>query len=143
MSAQELSIEALVDNLPQVMQFTEECLETAGCPIRAQMQISLAVEEIFVNIASYAYASEGKKGQAVIRVETAGDPERIEITFMDWGVPYNPLEKEDPDVSASSKERKIGGLGIFLTKKSMDDVSYEYRDSMNILKLTKLLGSAS
>lgn len=143
MSAQELSIEALVDNLPQVMQFTEGCLETAGCPIRAQMQISLAVEEIFVNIASYAYASEGKKGQAVIHVETAGDPERIEITFMDWGVPYNPLEKEDPDVSASSKERKIGGLGIFLTKKSMDDVSYEYRDSMNILKLTKLLGSAS
>ena len=103
--------------------------------MKAQMQISVAVEEIFVNIASYAYAPD--KGSATVCVEVSGDPVTVTITFVDRGVPYDPLAKEDPDVTLSADERGIGGLGIFMTKKIMDDVAYEYRDGKNILTLKK------
>ena len=131
----ELRIEASLDNLDEVMQFVDQELEGADCPIRSMMQIDLAVEEIFVNIASYAYAPG--KGEAVIRVNIAGNPKIAEICFIDSGVPYDPLAKEDPDVTLSAAEREIGGLGIFITKKSVDDISYEYRDGKNILSIKK------
>ena len=132
---QELKIEAEVDNLPQVLAFIEEQLEAVDCPMKAQMQMSVAVEEIFVNIASYAYAPD--KGQATIRVQLEEDPARATVTFIDSGVPFNPLEKEDPDVSLSAEERRIGGLGIYMTKKSMDDVQYAYVNGQNELTLIK------
>ena len=99
------------------------------------MQIALAVEEIFVNIAHYAYAPD--KGKATVRVEVSEAPVRVTITFIDSGVPYDPLAKEDPDVNLKAEERKIGGLGIYLTKQVMDDVVYEYKDNQNILTLKK------
>ncbi len=133
----ELVIEADTQNLPEVQAFVGERLEAADCPPKAKMQIDLAVEEIFVNIASYAY-SPGK-GSATVRVEVSKEPVAVTITFVDHGVPYDPLAREDPDVKLSAGERQIGGLGIFMTKQIMDDVSYEYRDGQNILTLKKNL----
>ena len=131
----ELEIEAEEENLEAVQSFVEEHLEAAGCPARAQMQIGVAVEEIFINIAHYAYAPE--KGSATVRVEVSRDPVAVTITFVDHGVPYDPLAKADPDVTLPAREREVGGLGIFMTKQLMDDVSYEYRDGQNILILKK------
>ena len=136
-NANELELEAVLENLAEVQAFVEEHLEAADCPMKARMQISLAVEEIFVNIARYAYAPE--KGNAAVRVEISDAPVSVTLTFVDNGVPYDPLAKQDPDVSLPAQERDIGGLGIFMTKKVMDDVAYEYRDGQNILTLKKHL----
>ena len=133
----ELVVEALTENLPQVTAFVDARLEAADCPMKAQMQIDVAVEEIFVNIAGYAYAPE--IGMATVRVEVSEEPLTVTITFIDHGVPYDPLAKEDPDVTLSAEQRELGGLGIFMTKKLMDDVSYEYKDGQNILTLRKKL----
>ena len=131
----ELEIEAVAENLPVVQAFVEEHLEAADCPPRAQMQIGVAVEEIFINIANYAYAPD--KGKATVRVEVSEEPVTVTITFVDHGIPYDPLAKVDPDVSLSADDRPVGGLGIFMTKKLMDDVKYEYLDGQNILTLKK------
>ena len=133
----ELQIEAVRENLEDVQSFVEEHLDRAGCSPKAGMQIGLAVEEIFINIANYAYAPG--KGNAVVRVEVSEDPVIVTITFIDHGVPYDPLAKKDPDVTLAAEDRQIGGLGIFLAKKTMDDLSYEYRDGQNILRLKKNL----
>lgn len=133
----EMDIEAVRENLDTVLRFVDERLEEAGCPIKAQMQIDLAVEEIFVNISDYAY--KPGKGNTTVRVEVKEDPIVATITFIDQGIPYDPLAKEDPDVTLSAEERKIGGLGIFLVKKAMDDVIYEYKGGRNILTLKKKL----
>lgn len=131
----ELEIEAVEENLPEVQQFTSEHLEKANCPLKTQMQIGIAVEEIFINIAKYAYAPE--KGRATVRVEVEENPLAVIITFLDNGSPYDPLAKEDPDVTLSAEEREIGGLGVFMVKKTMDDISYEYKNGKNILKMKK------
>ena len=134
----ELIIEAKVENLDQVLAFVDEHLESLDCPMKTRMQIDVAVEELFVNIASYAYAPG--TGDAAILVETKQDPLSVSITFIDSGVPYNPLKKPDPDVTLSAEEREIGGLGIFMVKKSMDGMTYEYKNGQNILKISKNLG---
>ena len=131
----ELVIDALTENLPQVLGFVDEQLEAADCPMKTQIQIDVSVEEIFVNIANYAYAPG--KGMAKIRVEVGGEPLGVPITFIDSGVHYDPLAKEDPDVTLSAEERNIGGLGVFLVKNTMDDITYEYKDGQNILTLRK------
>ncbi len=133
----ELTLEASADNLERALAFADAELEAAGCSAKTKMQIDVAVEEIFVNIANYAYAPD--TGSVTVRAETLSDPKRIRITFADGGVPYDPLSRPDPDVTLSAEERQIGGLGIFMVKKSMDDVSYEYRDGKNILTITKNL----
>ena len=131
----ELTIDASVDNLPPVLAFVDALLEAADCPLETQMQIDVAIEEIFINIAHYAYAPDN--GRATVRVEVSEAPIAVTITFVDRGVPYDPLAKADPDVKLSAKEREIGGLGIFMTKQLMDDVVYEYRNGQNILTLKK------
>ncbi len=130
-----LTVDAAVENLETVNEFIDGFLEANGCPMKAQLQIDLAVEEIFVNIANYAYG-EGT-GKAEIAIEN-NDGE-VAITFKDGGVPYNPLERDDPDVSLSADEREVGGLGIFLTKKNMDSVTYEYENSQNVLRMKKVI----
>ena len=131
----ELETEAKNENLPQVLSFIEQHLERIGCAPKAQMQIAVAAEEIFVNIANYAYTPG--KGNVTVRVEVSKDPVTVAITFMDNGKPFDPTKKTDPDVTLSADERDIGGLGIFMTKKMMDDVRYEYSDGRNILTLKK------
>ncbi len=129
----ELRIEALVENLDKVQAFVEELLEEGGCPMKQMITINIAVEEIYVNIASYSYPSG--TGEAVIRMEVSDN--EATIIFEDTGIPYDPLAKEDPDVTLSAEERQIGGLGIYMVKKSMDSMEYEYRDNKNILTLKK------
>ena len=133
----ELEIPALVEKLSEVQDFIGEFLEENDCSMKARMAIDVCVEEIFVNIAHYAYAPE--TGEAKVRVEVSDDPPEAAITFIDSGRPFDPLSKEDPDVTLSAEERDIGGLGIYMTKKMMDDVSYEYKDGCNILLIKKAL----
>ena len=137
MMADKLKIQAVTENLQTVLDFVDRHLEKTGVSMKVQMQIDVAVEEIFVNIAYYAYSPD--IGTAVIQVEADNDKNQISITFVDTGKPYNPLEKPDPDVTLSAAERDIGGLGIYMVKKSMDDMNYEYKDRQNILKITKRL----
>ncbi len=132
-----LELEATVTNMHKVLEFIDKHLEAADCSLRIQMQIDVAVEEWFVNIAHYAYAPG--HGMAAVAMEIKGDPAAAYITFADRGMKYNPLAKDDPDVTLSAEERKIGGLGIFLIKKSMDDVTYEYKDGANVLTIKKFL----
>lgn len=133
----ELEIEAADENLGRVQAFVDSRLEAVNCPMKAMMQIGVAVEEIFVNIAHYAYAPD--KGCATVRVEVSEDPVTVTITFIDQGMPYDPLARTDPDITLPVGERDVGGLGVFMTKKLMDDVLYEYRDGQNILTLKKNL----
>ena len=131
----ELTILAAVENLDRVLAFVDAELEKLDCPMKAQMQIDVAVEELFINIAHYAYAPE--TGNATIRVQPDEDAHAVAITFIDHGIPYNPLAKPDPDVTLSAEERQIGGLGIFMVKKSMDGICYEYRNGQNVLTIEK------
>ncbi len=133
----ELTLEAKVDNLNLVMAFVDAYLESLDCPVRTQMQIDVAVEEVFVNVASYAYTPD--TGEVNIRIETEQDPRAVAITFEDRGIPYDPLAKKDPDITLSAEERQIGGLGIYMVKKSMDDMQYRYEDGKNILTIRKQL----
>lgn len=131
----EITLDATVDNIEKVTDFVNGQLENCGCPLKAQMQIDIAIDELFGNIAHYAYHPD--VGPATVRVEVMKDQPAVVITFLDRGIPYDPLKKEDPDVSLSAQERTAGGLGIFLVKKSMDDILYEYKDGQNILKIRK------
>ena len=133
----ELNIAATVENIEVVTDFVNEQLEALDCPMKAQMQIDVAIDELFGNIAHYAYNPE--VGDATVRVEVIEDPLAVVITFIDKGVPYDPLAKEDPDITLSAEERGIGGLGIFMVKKSMDEITYEYKDGQNILAIKKNL----
>ncbi len=135
--SRELVVDAQPENLPRVQSFVTQLLEEAACPMKTLMQIDVIVEEVFVNIAHYAYGAG--RGKADVRVEVSGEPAAATITFTDRGMPYDPLAKEDPDVTLPADKRQIGGLGIFMTKKMMDEVRYEYRDGRNILTLKKKL----
>ena len=131
----ELIITAQIENLDTVLDFVLEQLDAKGCSQRIKNQIEVAVEEIFVNIAHYAYAPE--IGEASICVEMTDEPVSVIMSFMDGGKPFDPLAKPDPDISLPAGKRQIGGLGVFMVKKTMDDVSYEYKDGKNILTIKK------
>lgn len=131
----ELKLPATVDNISAVTNFVEHELTERNCPKSAKAQINVAIDEIFGNIAQYAY--NPNNGDATVRVEVTDDPIEVILTFMDKGKPYNPLEKADPDVTLSTKERKVGGLGIFIVKKSMDEIDYHYEDGKNVLRIRK------
>ncbi len=132
---QELEIEAKVANLNRVTGFVEEILEGVGCPMKVQVQMAVTVEEIFVNVANYAYG-EGS-GDVRIVAETEDNPRAVSLTFIDRGIPYDPLQKEDPDITLSSEDRQIGGLGIYMVKKAVDEIDYRYEDGRNILHVRK------
>ncbi len=131
----ELTIDATIDNVAAVTVFVDEQLEQLDCPMKTQMQVDIAIDELFGNIANYAYNPE--IGAATVRVEVTENPLAVVITFIDNGVPYDPLAKSDPDITLPAEEREIGGLGIYMVKRTMDDVSYEYKNGQNILKIRK------
>lgn len=130
-----ITAEAKIENIVLVTDFVNSILEKNECSMKVQMEIDIVIDEIFSNIAYYAYAPGS--GEATVQVEIEDSPKRLELVFIDRGIPYNPLENKDPDVTLDIEERKIGGLGIFLVKKMMDEVLYEYVDGQNILKLIK------
>lgn len=131
----ELTIEATIENITAVTDFVNGLLEGYHCPMKAQMQIDIAIDELFGNIAHYAYDPE--TGPATVQVEVQEDPMAVIITFIDHGKPYDPLSGKDPDLTIPLEERKEGGLGVFLVKKVMDDVRYEYKEGRNILRIKK------
>ncbi|MDR3171843.1 MAG: ATP-binding protein [Treponema sp.] len=138
---QSITVDAVVTNLDTVLNFTAAYLEEADCPLETMIQISIVVEELFVNIANYAYppyhTQAGTEAVATITGEVDGDPLGITLQFIDGGVPYNPLEKPDPDITLPAEARAIGGLGIYLVKKMVDTIQYEYREGKNMLTIRK------
>ena len=133
----ELTMGAEKENIPAVIDFINGELENLGCSLRTVTQIDVAIDELYSNIAYYAYGE--RHGQVTVRIESEDRPPVVVISFQDEGKPFNPLEQGDPDVTLPARERKIGGLGIFMVKKSMDDVRYEYRDGKNILTIRKTI----
>ncbi|MBO4509830.1 MAG: ATP-binding protein [Lachnospiraceae bacterium] len=133
----ELKLEAKTENLQDVLDFIDGALESVDCPMKIQMQIDVAVEEMYVNVAHYAYAPE--TGEVTITIDVESTPGKAVITLTDRGVPFDPTAKEDPDVTLSAAERQIGGLGIYMVKKSMDSLEYAYENDSNIVTLTKTL----
>lgn len=133
----ELTVPAKAEHLDEVIAFVRATLKNHGCTTSLMSQVELAVEEIYINIANYSYLPH--EGVATIRCEVKNVPFQISIAFMDNGTPYNPLDKPDADIHLTAEERQIGGLGIFLAKKMMDDISYEFKDNQNILTLHKRL----
>ena len=131
----EWTFEAVAENIPQLTELIDGQLEALDCSMKAQMQIDVAVDEIFGNIARYAYGDG--RGDATVRFDFDGTSRMASISFMDRGMPFDPLKKADPDVTLSVEEREVGGLGIFLVKKTMDDMKYRYENGMNILTLYK------
>lgn len=133
----ELSIDATVENIAPVTDFVNGELAALNCPQRIQRQIDVAIDELFGNIAQYAY--DPQVGPATVRVEVVEEPLAVVLTFIDHGVPYDPLSQARPDVHAPLEERRAGGLGIFLVRQTMDDVTYEYKNGQNILRVKKRL----
>ena len=131
----ELTLEAVKENITAVTMFVDEQLESFECSMKAQMQLDVAVDELFANIANYAYP--GGVGNATIQIAFEPSERMVSITFIDSGIPYDPLKKPDPDVTLSAEERSIGGLGIFLVKKTMDDMTYRFENNQNIVTIRK------
>ena len=128
-----LKLPAEREKLEEALRFVVDNLERDECGMKAQMQIEVAVEELFVNIASYAYPP----GSGSVTIEYSCENGVAEITLTDSGTPYDPLAKEDPDITLSVQERPIGGLGILMVKKTMDDMSYRSENGCNILTIKK------
>ena len=137
-----MSLTADVGNMEEVLSFLDGFLEEKDCSLKVQSAFDIAMDEIFSNICYYAYAgrpeAEGK-GEAEITVKYLADKPGFEVIFKDWGIPYNPLEKPDPDVTLSLEERDVGGLGIFMVKKSMDEINYENSGGQNVLSIVKYI----
>ena len=119
--------------LQDVLSFVEEKLDEIHCPRKISMQIIVAVEEVFVNISHYAYIDG--KGKMKLGISTNNGA--VTLCFIDSGVPFNPLTKTDPDITLLAEERDIGGLGILMVKRTMDELNYENKDGKNVLTLVK------
>lgn len=135
--SRELKVKAVLESVAAVTDFVDAELEAAACPMKIQMQVDVVIDELVSNVANYAYPEE--TGDLTIQIAVNEDPKEFIMTLIDSGIPYNPLEKEDPDINASVEDRPIGGLGIFMVKKMMDDMKYQYLDGKNILTVRKYL----
>ena len=133
----ELTAPATLENITAVTAFVDEQLEALDCPMKAQIQIDVAIDELFGNIAHYAYGDT--TGDATVRFDFDEVTRTASLTFIDGGTPFDPLAKADPDVTLSSEERSIGGLGIFMVKKTMDSVKYRYENGFNTLIIHKCI----
>ena len=131
-----INVQATLDNLDTVIGFVEENLVAFECPTKIAMKIVVCVEELYVNIASYAY--EGNEGNCTLTVENDGIAKnKVKITLVDGGIPFNPIEKENPDTNLDAVDREIGGLGIFMVKNIMDNIYYERKEENNIIIMEK------
>ena len=126
---------AKVEALSDVLGFVDQTLESYECPMKVQMAICVAIEEVFVNVAHYAYPN----GEGDLSLRIGFDERNRTVTFRmaDRGIPFDPLKKPDPDITLSAEEREVGGLGIFIAKKTMDSICYAYENEENILTMIK------
>ena len=129
--------EATLDDIPELTAGAEEELERIGCSMRVITQMSVAIDEIYSNIVKYAYPHV--KGSVRVSIHEEEKPHSVSMTFEDSGIPYNPMTNAEPDITLSAEERRIGGLGIFIVKKTMDDVQYHYENDRNIFTIRKKL----
>ncbi len=132
-----ITVNATLDNLPEVTDLVEEMLKKSGCPGRIASKIMVCVEELFVNITNYAYNPSVGECTVDMETKTLSNGGAIKLVMRDSGTPFNPFEREEPDITLSADERSIGGLGIFMVKKIMDSVQYEYTNNENIVTLEK------
>lgn len=133
----EITVAATIENIETVTDFVNAELEAIDCPMKAQMQLDIAIDELFSNIAHYAYGQDA--GEATVRLDFDPNEGEVSLSFIDSGIPFDPLKKTDPDTTLSAQERSIGGLGIFLVKKTMDRMEYQYSNGQNILTIVKKL----
>ena len=133
-----MTLPATKENILRMTAFIDEQLKAVACPMKAQMQIDLALDELLGNIAAYAYTAGS--GEATVRFDFDDASRTAAITILDRGVPFDPLAKPDPDVTASAEERDAGGLGIYLVRKTMDDMEYRYENGRNVLTIRKRIG---
>ena len=134
-----LTVPAKIENLQKVMDFLGDQLDSVDYVMKARLQLELSIEEAYVNIVNYAYELE--EGEVIICCNVDESPLKVTMQFIDYGKPYNPLKNQDPDISLNAEENEIGGLGIFLIKKNVDDISYKYHDGKNILTIQKKLNN--
>ena len=132
-----ITVSAKIENLPTVLNFINNQLNDLNVIGSILFQLELVIEEVFVNIARYAYV--GGEGEVTINTRIEENPLQIIVEFTDSGVPFNPLENEDPDFSLKPEEKEIGGLGIHLVKKNVDSVRYQFRKGMNVLTPKKIV----
>lgn len=134
---EKITLDAKIENIGVLTDFVDSKLEEAGASMKAVMQINIVIDEVFSNIAKYGYASG--EGDATVTIDITEDPLKAEIAFINSGEPYDPLAQEDPDIHAALADRPMGGLGILIIKKTMDEVTYENKDGQNILRVLKTL----
>ncbi|MDK2808692.1 MAG: serine/threonine-protein kinase RsbW [Clostridiales bacterium] len=131
-----ITVFARIEEMDRVFGFIEDKLEELSLSTKLKAQINIAVDEIFANIVNYAYPNSD--GEVEVDIEFDVQEERtICICFMDSGIPFNPFDTKEPDITLAAEERQIGGLGFYMVKKSMDNVMYEYRDGKNKLIIMK------
>lgn len=139
---EQIEVEAAVESIPKVTSYLGNALLSAGCPKKIVKQIQLAVEELFANISMYGYAGnagqEQKPDTATVKLKITKDPNEAVITLSDRGIPFDPLGKKDPNVTLPANKRKPGGLGIYISKKFMNQMRYEYKNGQNVLTISKL-----
>lgn len=128
---------AKTDELANVLSFAEEKLESFGASMKTVIAVTVAIEEVFVNVARYAYPDG--EGDAVLAIGFDEKTRKVTFCLSDRGIPFDPLKKQDPDITLSAEERDIGGLGIFITRKTMDEVSYTYQNGENQLTMIKTI----
>ena len=121
--------------LSDFLAFAEQILEKYECSMKHQTAICVALEEVFVNVAHYAYS--GKDGNVILNISFDEKTRKVTFQMIDNGIKFDPLKKPDPDITLSAEDREIGGLGIFITKKTMDQVTYAYENGKNILTMIK------
>ena len=129
----EITLKARIENIPEATAFIDGKLEALGCGLKAQMQIDVAMDELFGNIARYAYGDG--EGEVTVCFDFEENTRQAVITLTDRGKPFDPTAAMVPDVKIPAAERQVGGLGIFLVRKTMDDMAYEYRDGQNVLTI--------
>ncbi len=134
----EITVAAVVERLKTVIQFLDEILRKQECPASLRMKLEVVLEEMFVNVASYAYPDEPGECTVMVETETICDRTTVTITVKDKGTRFNPMEKENPDITLPLEERPVGGLGIYMTRQTMDQMQYHYENGENILTMTKV-----
>lgn len=130
-----LKIQATIEGMDEVLAFVSSILDEHGCTDQARTQLRMAMEELYVNVAHYAYSS----GEGWVEIRGSVDGDVATFSLIDGGTPFDPLEKPDPDIMLSGEERRIGGLGIYMVKTMVDKLEYEYRDGCNCLTMQKKL----
>ena len=132
-----IALDAVPENFAAVQDWIRDRLASVPCSMRTLLELDMIVEEVFINIANYAYGSQ--IGKAWVDLSMDDSNKCLTMTFRDKGIPYDPLKKETPDLTSPADKRAIGGLGIFLVHEYSDSLSYEYKNGENQLTIRKEL----